>query len=43
MSVIPALRRLKKKDPEFKVYLGYIPTACLKTKQRRWGAGGSRL
>jgi hypothetical protein len=32
-SVIPALGRLRQKDWEFKVSLGYLARACLKTNQ----------
>jgi hypothetical protein len=34
ISVIPALGRLKWKDHEFKVSLGYIRRSCLKHKTK---------
>jgi hypothetical protein len=33
--IIPALRRLKQKDCEFKVNLGYVARPCLKTNRKK--------
>jgi hypothetical protein len=33
MTVIPALRRLRQEDWEFKANLAYIGRPCLKTKE----------
>jgi hypothetical protein len=34
MPVIPALRRLRQEDLEFKAMLGYVLRLCLKIKQK---------
>jgi hypothetical protein len=35
MPVIPALRKLRKEDCEFKASMGYIARPCLKTQRGR--------
>jgi hypothetical protein len=35
MAVIPALRRLKQENPEFKAILDFIARPCLKKKKKK--------
>jgi hypothetical protein len=35
MPVIPGLRRLRKKNPEFEARLRYIERSCLKKKKKK--------